>query len=597
MSRFDRQVVVDDNGKPLAGAVGQVYNINDTTHTTPLALFTPTGSPISGNLLVANDDGVLPQFTTPGNPRVTWVSGAYSSDLIAWDAVPPGGTAGQVMTKASGNDLDVQWSDPVSGVAAGGTAGQVLVKASVATGDTKWIDNMVNVKTFGAKGDGTTDDRAAIQTALDAGGYIYFPPGDYRVGGTLQVKIDGTMLMGSGAGNKNGATQAHTGTRLRATTGLSGSMLLVQRVADDRPLSGIQIMNMAFDGNLAAGPIDGVIFRASQSLMSNVNIWQFSGVGLRVRGYAAPYWDTYDTRFNNLLVGYNSGAGVLLDNNSPDLHFTNCVFLYNQDNMQIIGGSSQQITACHFYSASRYNLWFNGAGSRTKVANCKLEGNNQHCVVIDTTNGGYSDIQFTGNGFSTVDQSSATNTWDLVNVTGPSNVGAGRTTFVGNNFNLKGGSTVKNRFAINLTNSAAQNAVIVGNSFGLSTHWGTAPLNQAGSSSFPAYVRSNFGLPDLFLPVVKTASHTADPSDLDSPIEVNSATAVTVTIPPNAQPGFMKGNVLKYTQTGAGQVTFAAGAGVTLRTPRGTLTTRAQWSTVSLRQTASNTWILDGDTT
>jgi len=45
---------------------------------------------------------------------------------------------------------------------------------------------VVNVKAYGATGDGTTDDTAAIQAALDAvyaggGGTVYFPEGVYRV--------------------------------------------------------------------------------------------------------------------------------------------------------------------------------------------------------------------------------------------------------------------------------------------------------------------------------------------------------------------------------------------------------------------------------
>ena len=43
-----------------------------------------------------------------------------------------------------------------------------------------------NVKSYGAKGDGTTDDVAAIQAAIDAagaagGGHVYFPPGTYKL--------------------------------------------------------------------------------------------------------------------------------------------------------------------------------------------------------------------------------------------------------------------------------------------------------------------------------------------------------------------------------------------------------------------------------
>jgi polygalacturonase len=50
---------------------------------------------------------------------------------------------------------------------------------------------MVNVKDYGAKGDNTTDDTAAIQKAIKAAetvddGQVYFPPGDYVVSSTLE---------------------------------------------------------------------------------------------------------------------------------------------------------------------------------------------------------------------------------------------------------------------------------------------------------------------------------------------------------------------------------------------------------------------------
>lgn len=50
-----------------------------------------------------------------------------------------------------------------------------------------------NAKTdFGAAGDGTTDDTAALQAALDSGALVYLPPGTYKVTGDL------TLLSGSG---------------------------------------------------------------------------------------------------------------------------------------------------------------------------------------------------------------------------------------------------------------------------------------------------------------------------------------------------------------------------------------------------------------
>jgi polygalacturonase len=43
----------------------------------------------------------------------------------------------------------------------------------------------VNVHTLGVAGDGTTDDTAAIQKAIDAHRVLYFPSGHYVVSDTL----------------------------------------------------------------------------------------------------------------------------------------------------------------------------------------------------------------------------------------------------------------------------------------------------------------------------------------------------------------------------------------------------------------------------
>lgn len=61
---------------------------------------------------------------------------------------------------------------------------------------------LVNVKTFGAAGDGRTDDTEAIQDALDyaysefAGGTVIMPPGNYALSGSLIVP-EGVELRGS----------------------------------------------------------------------------------------------------------------------------------------------------------------------------------------------------------------------------------------------------------------------------------------------------------------------------------------------------------------------------------------------------------------
>lgn len=79
-------------------------------------------------------------------------------------------------------------------------------------------------------------------------------------------------------------------------------------------------------------------------------------------------------------------------------------------------------------------------------------------------------------------------------------------------------------------------------------------------------------------------------------IECNNGSAITLTIPANASVAFPTGTIIEVYQDGAGQITIAAAGGVTLRAPGGAKT-RVQYSTVTLRKRATDTWVLAGDTT
>lgn len=94
----------------------------------------------------------------------------------------------------------------------------------------------------------------------------------------------------------------------------------------------------------------------------------------------------------------------------------------------------------------------------------------------------------------------------------------------------------------------------------------------------------------------KAASYVLVLADAGAAIEMNLAGANTVTVPPNSSVAFPVGTVVEVLQYGAGQTTLTPGAGVTIRTAS-TLTTRAQYSTVSLRKTATDEWVAAGDLT
>jgi hypothetical protein len=77
-------------------------------------------------------------------------------------------------------------------------------------------------------------------------------------------------------------------------------------------------------------------------------------------------------------------------------------------------------------------------------------------------------------------------------------------------------------------------------------------------------------------------------------VSCTNAAAITVTVPPNSEVAFATGSIVYVGQAGAGQVTVAAGAGVTINKAT-SLKTRALYSMLALIKTGTDTWWLTGD--
>lgn len=352
---------------------------------------------------------------------------------------------------------------------------------------------IIDVMAYGAIGDGIADDTVAIQSALDdvpvGGGRVVFPEGRFKVTTGLIVRHHLTVIEGMAPGNEEGATHEVPGTRLEAGGTLSGApMLLVQDNANTEPLFGCVLRNITLDGmGLATGP--GVHWRSYRSHVGRVHIYRFGTHGFRAQGYGS--WDLYDSALMLVQVSECGGTGILLDTGAADMHLIHSISYDNDINLDI-KASSLQATGCHFYNG-RLNIRFDGNGSRSKFANCKIEGSNEHGVVLDTTNGGMSDVQFTGCNFSQNGETTS-NTYDQLIVQGPSGIGCSRLHLVGNSFTQKSGPLP--RYHINL-GVASQGAIIVGNNLAGPDHFGTAAINDASSGSFPARIIGNTGVSDL----------------------------------------------------------------------------------------------------
>ena len=78
-------------------------------------------------------------------------------------------------------------------------------------------------------------------------------------------------------------------------------------------------------------------------------------------------------------------------------------------------------------------------------------------------------------------------------------------------------------------------------------------------------------------------------------VEMNNASANTLTVPPNSSVAFPVGSQILVLQTGAGQTTLAAGAGVTINSKDGNLKLSAQWCAATLIKRATDVWVVVGD--
>jgi hypothetical protein len=100
---------------------------------------------------------------------------------------------------------------------------------------------------------------------------------------------------------------------------------------------------------------------------------------------------------------------------------------------------------------------------------------------------------------------------------------------------------------------------------------------------------------DLTLNAQTGTTYTAVVGDKNKLVTLTNASAITLTLPPSV---YSAGQQIHFAQLGAGQVTFAQGAGVTINSTGATSTApkiRAQYGTATAICTASNTFLVIGD--
>lgn len=148
-------------------------------------------------------------------------------------------------------------------------------------------DAAANVKDFGAVGDGTTDDTAAIQAAIADNLNVFFPAGSYFISDTLTVRSGCHWRGESGSV----IIKTSVGAAINDTSGDNNDVWLIENLT---------LQGRASGGATTAGSLGIGVGRSRRSIMRNVRVNYFA-TGIRVDKADAAIGNYYNT-FEDVLV-------------------------------------------------------------------------------------------------------------------------------------------------------------------------------------------------------------------------------------------------------------------------------------------------------
>ena len=308
------------------------------------------------------------------------------SDLAAKALGATTMTAGTGLT--GGGDLTANRSFAVAygSTSTTATVGNDSRLSFIATGTgatTRTLQNKlrdtVSVKDFGATGNGSTDDTAAIQAALDSGAKTVFcPNGTYKVSSTLYIPGDvaGTSVSLIGDGSN---------TIINADS-ISGSVISNYQGSwsgykHNQFLKNLQISGIATHGVLWVGGIGGGIENVNLYGLTATNGFVFDGSfacafrHLSTRGATisnACFWFCRDFNANSVDTAYTS-------------NFCTYNFLWTRVNIASTGSaySGSSPTGYTTIASSFTNLCPQGGNVGLAVYDCNLGGATFNAVYVE----------------------------------------------------------------------------------------------------------------------------------------------------------------------------------------------------------------------
>lgn len=211
-----------------------------------------------------------------------------------------------------------------------------------------------NVKTYGAKGDGTTDDASAIAAAISAagsaGGTIYFPPGTYNIKSPITITNSGVALVGSGV-------QASIIQPDAAFTGAAAIILTGANFCKIQDLSFIGISS-TYSSNPACDAIQ--LNHAQNNAFENIFVNHWNGYAVECINDATG--SCYFNSFVNVHAR-TTGAGFHFHGYATSSNLNSGSFLTNCNVENILNGDGIFIEDIHDLTISNLEGYTTSGGS------------------------------------------------------------------------------------------------------------------------------------------------------------------------------------------------------------------------------------------
>lgn len=248
---------------------------------------------------------------------------------------------------------------------------------------------VVNVKDFGAKGDGVTNDTAAIQAAIDSNASfleVFIPEGTYRLPSPIVINRQNIRIYGAGRSTTLYPDAGVTAIKMATLNGVAQAKLDNFRIygqtnatggisTEGFPCSYVQIKNVHIENFLATGSFGTKFSQIQECDIDNCYLYQNYN-HIWIPNVVGNYCTSMHIHGISGYIGHATNLGVLIEIPVASTKISDIVIEGNQAGGIAAFGKGTQLTfeSCHFEVNGGSNTVY-VAGTALGKAKLTMRGN------------------------------------------------------------------------------------------------------------------------------------------------------------------------------------------------------------------------------